>query len=289
MSAQHEDRARQPKVLLVGNPQRQHVQEALQHLHRSLKAKAEVAELAWPQEEQQLVRPQADLLVVLGGDGTVLSVARAMGQHQIPLAAVNLGKLGYLTDFSVEEFAECFEQLLQDKSLRCKRMIFQVHSRPANGEPFSSLAVNDCVIQAGPPFRMIELAILVDGEHLTSLAGDGVIISTPNGSTAHNMSAGGPIVEAELDAFCLTPICPHSLTFRPLVVGSQHEIEVISNRTNKGTMVNIDGQVSFALREGDRIVVRKAPHSLHLIRNPEQTRWDTLVTKLKWGHMPSNS
>ncbi len=273
----------------MGNPQREHVQAALQRLRDALDSKADISELVWPQDEQQLPRPGTDLLVALGGDGTILSVARALGRHQIPIVAVNLGKLGFLTEFSVQELLDCFDRLLQDQSLVSKRMILQVDSHPAQGESFSSLAINDCVVQAGPPFRMIELSILVDGEHLTSVAGDGVIISTPTGSTAHNMSAGGPIVGAGLDAFCLTPICPHSLTHRPLVIAADHEIEVVPHRTNKGTMANIDGQISFAVRAGDRIVVRKAKQSLKLVRNPLGARWQTLVTKLKWGRMPGDS
>jgi NAD+ kinase len=289
MTGQHRRRDQRPRTLLIGDPQREHVQAALQHLRGALDAKADISELVWPQEEEQLHRPHADLLVALGGDGTILSVARALGKHQIPLAAVNLGKLGFLTEFSVEELVNCFDRLLEDQSLLSNRMILQVDSHPAQGQSFSSLAINDCVIQAGPPFRMIELSILVDGEHLTSVAGDGVIISTPIGSTAHNMSAGGPIVEAGLDAFCLAPICPHSLTHRPLVIAADHEIEVVPHQTNKGTMANIDGQISFGVRAGDRMVVRKAKHSLKLVRNPLGTRWQTLVTKLKWGRMPGDS
>lgn len=289
MTSQHGGHNQRPRILLIGNPKREHVQEALRHLRDALDAKADISELVWPQDEQQLHCPGADLLVALGGDGTILSVARALERHEIPLVAVNLGKLGFLTEFSVEELVDGFDRLLQDQSLVSTRMILQVDSHPAQGESFSSLAINDCVIQAGPPFRMIELSILVDGEHLTSVAGDGVIIATPTGSTAHNMSAGGPIVEAGLDAFCLTPICPHSLTHRPLVIAADHEIEVVSHRTNKGTMANIDGQISFAVRAGDRIVVRKAKHSLKLVRNPLGTRWQTLVTKLKWGRMPGDS
>jgi len=280
--------SRRPRVLLVADPHRQHVQEGSARLQEALRGKAQVALLAWSQQTEHIDGEGVNLLVVLGGDGTILSVARVLGDQQVPVAGVNLGKLGFLAEFSVDGLIRCFDRLMADGSHICRRVMLEVHSCPQSGQGFASLAVNDCVIQAGAPFRMIELSIEVNGEHLTDVAGDGLIISTPSGSTAHNMSSGGPIVEAGVDAFCLTPICPHSLTHRPVVVAADHEIEVVVNHANKETTAIVDGQISTSLAEGDRLVVRRARQALLLVRNPEQTRWHTLVTKLKWGLLPSD-
>ncbi|HUW81492.1 MAG TPA: NAD(+)/NADH kinase [Phycisphaerae bacterium] len=280
--------SRRARVLLVADPRRQHVGEASARLQEALRGKADVAQLAWSKQTERIDGKGVDLLVVLGGDGTILSVARALGDQQVPVAGVNVGKLGFLAEFSVDGLIRCFDQLAADGCHVGRRMMLDVRSCPKSGQGFVSLAVNDCVIQAGPPFRMIELSIDVDGQHLTDVAGDGLIVATPSGSTAHNMSAGGPIVEAGVDAFCLTPICPHSLTHRPVVVAADHEIEVVVNHANKETTAIVDGQFSTSLAGGDRLLIRRAKQTLLLVRNPEQTRWRTLVTKLKWGLLPTD-
>ena len=280
--------SRRARVLLVADPRRQHVGEASARLQEALRDKADVVQLAWSKQTDCIDGKDVDLLVVLGGDGTILSVARALGDQQVPVAGVNVGKLGFLAEFSVDGLIRCFDRLAADGRHVGQRTMLDVRSCPKSGQGFESLAVNDCVIQAGPPFRMIELSIEVDGEHLTDVSGDGLIVSTPSGSTAHNMSAGGPIVEAGVDAFCLTPICAHSLTHRPLVVGADHEIEVVVNHANKETTAIVDGQFSTSLAGGDRLLIRRARQALLLVRNPEQTRWHTLVTKLKWGLLPAD-
>ena len=143
--------------------------------------------------------------------------------------------------------------------------------------------MNDCVIQAGPPFRMIELAVSVDGAELTRFAGDGLIIATPGGSTAHNMSAGGPILQPGLDAIVITPICPHSLTFRPIAVEGDSIIRVVATAVNEGTTARVDGQVSTVFHAGDELIVKRSHQSFQLVRNRANPPWHTLVTKLHWG------
>ena len=157
----------------------------------------------------------AGRVIVLGGDGTLLGVSRSLGSHQVPLVGVNLGKLGFLAEFTVEELQQQFDRVVSDESLIEQRMLLQVAVLRLRTVRFESLSVNDCVVRAGPPFRMVNLSIAIDGLPLTVVRGDGLIVSTPNGSTAHNLSAGGPIVQSGVKAIVLTPLCPHSLTPPP--------------------------------------------------------------------------
>ena len=155
--------------------------------------------------------------------------------------------------------------------------------RQNGGQTTHSVAANDCVFHAGAPHRMIELSAAVDGVELTRFSGDGLVLATPSGSTAHNMSVGGPIVQPETCAIVLSPISPHSLTHRPLVVAGDSVIEVKAVRVNPGTTLVIDGQVPMPVGAGDRVTVRRWPHDFQLVQNPAQPKWHTLTTKLKWG------
>jgi NAD+ kinase len=151
----------------------------------------------------------------------------------------------------------------------------------------SSPAINDCVIQAGPPFRMITLGVQLDGAHLSNVAGDGLIVCTPSGSTAHNLSAGGPIVQPDVDAMILTPLNPHSLTHKPIVVNREARLEITAMIVNEGTTAIIDGQEPHPLRTADRVIIRRYAHDFLLVRNPRHDRWHNLVTKLHWGQSPN--
>ncbi len=222
-------------------------------------------------------------LIVLGGDGSLIGVARRLGKQQIPLIGVNLGKLGYLTEFAVEELKSVFERTVADESLISRRTILHVTVLFDGNKRNEVIAVNDCVIQAGQPFRMITLGISINGEKLTEVSGDGLVVCTPTGSTAHNLSAGGPIMLPDVDAIILTPLCPHSLTHKPLVIERNAEIVVSAEVTNSGTTAIIDGQVSCPLHPGDRVSIRRFDSDLLVVRNPLHERWHKLVTKLHWG------
>ena len=169
---------------------------------------------------------------------------------------------------------------MTNEALICQRMMLEV----LLDEPQAALlALNDCVIHAGPPFRVIELDVQVDGEHLTTISGDGLIVATPGGSTAHNMSAGGPILQPGIRAFVLTPLSPHSLTHRPLVVEYDASIYVSVSQANPGTVVSIDGQLTTPLQAGAGLTIKRSPIEFPLIRNPKNNCFHTLVTKLQWG------
>ena len=228
-----------------------------------------------------------DRLIVFGGDGTLIGVARSLGAKQLPLVGVNIGKLGFLAEFSPDELKESFERIIRDDTLVTRRIALHVTVRHSEGVRDTSLAINDCVIHAGPPYRIIRLGVSINGEHLTTVGGDGLIVCTPSGSTAHNLSAGGPIVQPRVPAIVLSPMNPHSLTHKPLVVESDSTIEIHASEVNEGSTAIIDGQVTFPLQPGDRITVRRFESDYLLVRNPLYTRWHKLVTKLHWGRSPS--
>lgn len=271
------------KVVIVRNPTKPATEAMAANLATSIARWARVTATGTLAETPELLRTDPDRILVLGGDGSILSEARALEARPIPLAGVNFGKLGYLAEFSLDEVNEHLDAILHDERLISRRMMIQAVATRADGTSVANTAVNDCVIHAGPPFRMVVLSVLVDGELITTLAGDGLVLSTPTGSTAHNMSAGGPIVHSEVSAIVMTPLSPHSLTHRPLVVSGGSTITVIARQVNEGTTVALDGQVSVPLKTGDTLTVRRHANDFLLVRNPLRTPWHTLTTKLKWG------
>jgi NAD+ kinase len=274
------------RVFLIGNPDKPAVGKTMERVEGIISRHACLVGKALSHHTDELLAARADLIVVLGGDGMMLGIARAMGEHQVPLVGVNLGKLGYLAELGVDDLEDHIEQFLIDAGHVSSGMMLDARIQRDDVAQFSSLATNDCVVHAGQPYRMIELAVFVDDQPLTSLAGDGLIISTPIGSTAHNMAAGGPIVQGGVDAIAITPICPHSLAHRPLVLRSSQTVEVVSVKVNEGTTVSVDGQISSPFQESDRLIVRAYEHRFKLVRHPGQSRWHTLLTKLKWGTRP---
>jgi NAD+ kinase len=275
-----------PRIYILANPHKENASRVLAELCEWIGRRAEVVGAEMTEDYGQIAPHRPDRLIVLGGDGTMLGVARFLEDRQVPMIGVNLGKLGYLAEFSVEDLKETFDLVATSDALICNRIILEVR---LNASPDTLLALNDCVIQAGPPFRVIELDVRVDGEHLTTISGDGLIVATPSGSTAHNLSAGGPILLPGLRAFALTPLCPHSLTHRPLVVESDSQIYVSVSQANAGTVVSIDGQVTLPLKSGSGLTVRRSPIEFPVIGNPKHGRFYTLVTKLQWGRLPIQS
>ena len=225
---------------------------------------------------------QVDLLIVLGGDGTLLSMARAVGDLGVPILGVNLGGLGFLTATTLEEMLPALDTLLSGGMEVEERMMLSarlVRGGQAIGE---YIALNDVVITKSAMSRIIDLAVSVGGRHAISYRADGLIISTPTGSTAYNLSAGGPILFPTMDAVVLTPIAPHTLSNRPIVVPAAQRIEV-TLRVEQDVMLTMDGQVGVPLREGDAVEVQKAAARIRLVRFPQKDFFSVLRTKLKWG------
>src|SRR5437016_5146934 len=224
-----------------------------------------------------------DLVIVLGGDGTLLSAARAIGRREIPLFPVNLGGLGFLTAISVDELYPELERALRGEHRVAKRKLLNT-AVMRNGEVAASYdALNDAVLSKSSIARMIDLEAFVDDQFVCTYKADGLIIATPTGSTAYSLSAGGPIIYPSVPAICLTPICPHMLTNRPVLVPETSVIRVISHGEDESVYLTIDGQIGEPLRPADVVLCRSSDYSLHLIRPPRMLFFDVLRTKLKWG------
>jgi len=225
---------------------------------------------------------QVDLLLVLGGDGTLLSMARLVGDLGVPILGVNLGGLGFLTALTVDELFPALEAYLDDALVIEERMMLAA-AVSREGERLSEyVALNDVVITKSAMSRIIRLEVAVDQQLATGYRADGLIISTPTGSTAYCLSAGGPIVFPTMDAMVLTPICSHTLTNRPIVLPAHQRIEV-RLLTDQDVMLTADGQVGFALKQWDAVEVRRAAARIRLLRFPQKHFFSVLRTKLKWG------
>ncbi len=225
---------------------------------------------------------QVDALIVLGGDGTLLSMARAVGDLGVPILGVNLGGLGFLTATTLDEMLPALEALLAGGMAVEERMMLAARV-VRGGQPTGDyIALNDVVITKSAMSRIIDLAVSVDGRHATAYRADGLIISTPTGSTAYNLSAGGPILFPTMDAVVLTPIASHTLSNRPIVLPGAQRIDV-TLRADQEVMLTMDGQVGVPLRERDTVEVQKAAARIRLLRFDQKDFFSVLRTKLKWG------
>lgn len=278
-----------PKLIIFGDPKREFAAESVERFLAFSGGKADVLANCFRGSCELDVLKQADFAVVFGGDGTILSAARDLSRANVPVIGVNVGRLGYLAEFSVEELLEQFSDIVSGKSRIEKRMIVRCCVMHADETVFCSTAINDMVISAGPPFNMVQLKMRVQGQPLAECVGDGVIISTPTGSTAYNLSAGGPILSADLSALVVTPLCPQSLSFRSIVINASGIVDVELLRVNDGTTLTLDGQISHKLVEGDVVSLQKDEGAFLVVNNPERTQWDTLASKLKWADKPKYS
>ena len=230
------------------------------------------------------IAEKVDLMVVLGGDGTLLAVARAIGGRPVPILGVNLGTLGFLAEISQEELFTTLEAVLAGHCQIEPRMRLDVSVVRADVVVGRYLALNDAVLARTALSRMVDLEARADGAPVTTYTGDGLIVSTPTGSSAYSLSAGGPLVLPGVEAILLTPICPHTLTQRPLVLGHGSNVEVTVHNTRGGDVqLTVDGQVGCELCEGDRVTVRRSDHPARLLVPPGRNRFQVMRTKLRWG------
>lgn len=226
---------------------------------------------------------QVDMILVLGGDGTLLAAARMIDKKKIPILAINLGALGFLTGTALEEMYTSLEDVLAGKAKRQRRAQMQADVIRA-GETISHFrALNDVVLNKAAIARILDFDVLIDGGYAASYRADGLIFSTPTGSTAYSLAAGGPVVEPSVDALLITPICAHTLSNRPLVVPDSVTIEATIKTPRESVFLTVDGQVGVALRTDDTVRVSKSEYSVELIVPPRQTYFDVLRQKLKWG------
>ena len=278
-----------PKLVIFGDPAKGPVAEAIEEFSRFLRGKAQIVASCYIEKCTADVLGDSDFAVVFGGDGSIISAARDLSEANIPVIGVNLGKLGFLAEFSVSELKTLFDNIISGKAPIERRMLLGCsvsRTSEADREIFRSTAVNDVFVTSGPPYRMIEMSIAVDGQDVASCVSDGLIVSTPTGSTAYNLSAGGPILDGSMEAMVITPICPHSLSFRPIVIAATSQVQIRCTRVNEGTTVSIDGQVSRELSADDVVRVGRQGSSFLVVNNPMRTRWQTLASKLGWAERP---
>ncbi len=226
---------------------------------------------------------KADVLLVLGGDGTMLNAARLAGERSIPILGVNLGGLGFLTEVRLENLYPSLERVFANDFVLDERLMLQTHVHRHGETVARGVVLNDVVVSKGTLARMIELRISIQGQFVTNLRGDGVIVTTPTGSTAYSLSAGGPIINPAVQSLMVTPICPHTLTHRPLIVPATAEIEVTLTSKDDGAMATLDGQVGVAMIQGDTVEIKMSEYRTRLIRFPESSYYEVLREKLKWG------
>ncbi|MCA1958123.1 MAG: NAD(+)/NADH kinase [Nitrospira sp.] len=226
---------------------------------------------------------QADILLVLGGDGTILSAARLAADRSIPILGVNMGGLGFLTEVRLDNLYVSLDRVFANDFAVDERLMLQAHIHRHGETVAQGTVLNDVVISKGTLARMIELKIAIQGQFVTNLRADGLIVSTPTGSTAYSLSAGGPIINPSVQALILTPISPHTLTHRPLIVPGSVDIEVTLTSKDDGAMATLDGQVGIAMVQGDTALVRASDRRTKLIRFPESHYYEVLREKLKWG------
>lgn len=285
------------RVALIVNSSKPEAVSAAPAIRRAIEAHAQLVGEHESHTNGKALEEGVDLAVVLGGDGTILALARHAVVAGAAVLGVNFGKLGFLAEFNPDAFHRHAAQALTGKATVRQVAALDVRVVRAGQTITQQTAINDVAICNGAPFRMIELGLRIDSTSIDDgprVAGDGLIIATPTGSTAYNAAAGGPILEPTLPAMVVTPIAAHSLSFRPIVVPATSTVQVIAHRVNRaaghdasaGTCAVIDGQHSFPLEKGDTVHVTVGQRPLRLVVNPERSYWQTLIHKLRWASNP---
>jgi NAD+ kinase len=226
-----------------------------------------------------------DLLVSLGGDGTLLSAAQAAGRHQIPILGINLGGLGFLTQLTVKEIESGLNRVKRGDYSTERRLALQVHKIKLRQDK-NLFALNDAIVHKGDVAHLISFEIWVGKEFICSFTADGLIISTPTGSTAYSLAAGGPIIHPQMEAIIVTPICPQTMATRPIIFSADEKLVVKLDRVRAKSQVLVDGQSGFALHKGDQVEIKRAKHKVTLIKFPEASFYNVLRQKLHWGLLP---
>ena len=224
-----------------------------------------------------------DLILVLGGDGTMIATSRLVGDHEVPVLGINYGGLGYLAEFRIEELYSALESILSDNFRLDRRVMLRVDLQRGTDQVTSNRVLNDVVINKSALARIIEIEAYLNQQFVNSFRADGLIISTPTGSTAYNLSAGGPIIFPSMNAIVITPICPFTLSNRPIVVPDDAVIELLLKTDNEDVSLTLDGQVGFPLKVDDRVTIRKSLTTFNLIQPSNRNYFEVLRDKLRWG------
>jgi NAD+ kinase len=272
---------RRPRVLLLGT-QRERVRDQAAQLRPLIAQHAEIV-ADDDNDSRLLATERADLAIVLGGDGSILRAAHRMHDRQIPVLGVNLGRLGFLAALSTDSFVETFPAVCRGACRVVEHLMLQC-TVFRNGQAIAQrLGLNEAAVLGGPPYSLLEVDLYVDAELATTYSCDGLIISTPVGSTAHNLSAGGPILRKDLQAFVIAAISPHTLTVRPVVDAADRILEVVVPQPHEQTSLVVDGDLVTRLSANDRVRVERAQCQFKMIEVADQSYYRTLRDKLGWG------
>lgn len=271
-----------PEVVILGAPDRARVTEEMGRLRPVIASRANIAAVDL-EFGYDFAGKDHDLVIVLGGDGSILQSARQMGENQLPVLGVNCGRLGFLAALSPDAFLEIWPEVCRGEVEVVEHLMFRASLLRGDREIESQLGLNETAILGGPPYNILDIDMYVDGMLATTYHCDGLIISTPIGSTAHNMSAGGPILRKDLQAFVVSPISPHTLTYRSVVDMADRVFELTVANPNASTSAVVDGRVLGRIEPGDRIRVRRAAAAFRMLSVPGQNDYRTLRDKLNWG------
>jgi len=234
--------------------------------------------------DREEMAARVDLIVVLGGDGTMIATARALREREIPVLGINHGHLGYLAEFHADEMIAALESILSGDYRIDRRVMLDAELRRDDVVLAQGRVLNDVVIgSAALLARIIEIEVLMNNQLVGQIRGDGLIVSTPTGSTAYNLSAGGPVIYPSMNAVVITPICPHTLSNRPILVPDDAEIEIRLIAPQEEAALTLDGQIGFPLQTGDRVRVRKSGTTFNIVQPPDRNYFDVLRDKLRWG------
>jgi NAD+ kinase len=278
----------QARAVLFADQSRPDVAETCSRVRQIISRHAEIVGELQPDGDELPDGVFADVAVVIGGDGTLIRQARRLTDRGMPIVGVNVGRLGFLAEFDTDNLARHAPQIFSPNAPIHEHMLLHSTVRDTDAHvSLEDIAVNDCVITAGEPYRMIELRLSIDGAVGPTLTGDGVIVATPIGSTAYNVSAGGPIVHPTLEAMVITPLGAHSLAFRPIVLRADCYLRIDLLRANRGTTLLHDGQPVASLRAGDSLELRQHDNKAQFVANPAESYWNILLDKLRWAAPPN--
>jgi len=272
------------KIIVFGYLTKPEVHAELEHLRPLLRTCNVVLEIDLGHHAQQKI-PEAELALVLGGDGTILRAAQHMGYQQLPTLGINLGKLGFLADVQQKDAITVLGTLFKKGFEVTDHLMLECKVLGSTG-PQTWLGLNEMVVHADPPLHLIHIDLTVDDEPIATFSGDGLIVSTPIGSTGHNLSAGGPILRQELNAFVITPICAHGLTHRPLVDSAERTFGISLHPGSNTGVVSIDGQIQLPITSEHQLTVTAAPVKFRRVKVPNRSYFSTLREKLHWAVQP---
>jgi NAD+ kinase len=271
-----------PRAIMLADGSRDELREAVERLRPVIEQHLTVVGVSLDFTAPLRIE-NADLAIVLGGDGSILRAAHQMGYRQLPVLGVNLGRLGFLAALQPEQLDQALPQIAAGKHLVVEHLMIDCTALRAGQPLYHSLGLNEASVLAGPPFSMLDIQLYIDGELITTYSCDGLIVSTPVGSTAHSLSAGGPILRNDIQALVILPISPHTLTHRPVVDSAERTIELAMPDPNEGTSLVVDGRVLGRLTAEDRVRIVRSRAAFRMIQVQGQTYYRTLHDKLGWG------